>query len=76
MPVMDCATGEYRDAGIMEMGCSMGSIYLGDTREDRPLHISSYLVRQHTIDRSHLLITLVLSDSSWVPAFVWILMAI
>lgn len=75
MPVMDRATGEYRDAGIMEMGCSMGSIYLGDTGEDRPHHITSYHVTPHTIYLSHLLITLVLSNTTWVHAFVLIFVA-
>ena len=42
MMEMGSATAAYGDAGVTEMGCATGSIYLGDPGVDRFHIILSY----------------------------------
>jgi len=85
----DWATGAYRDTGVAEMDGVTGGIYWGDTGVDS-LHrilylvsyhlISSHIISSHytmnyTLHLSNPLISLALSDTSWIHAAAWILTA-
>jgi len=68
MMEMDWATGVHGDTGVMEMHRAMGSIYSGDPGVDSiSSHLgSSYHTTNYTLYLSHLLISLALSEISWI----------
>ena len=77
MTEMDWATGADGDTGVTEMEGATGSIYLGDPGVDRlSSHlVSSYHTTNYTLYHSQLLISLALSEISWIHAIAWILTA-
>jgi hypothetical protein len=68
MTEMDWATGEDGDTGVTEMDGATGSIYSGDPGVDRlSSHlISSYHTTNYTLYCSQLLLSLGLSEISWI----------
>jgi len=73
MTEMDWATGADGDTGVTEMDGATGSIYSGDPGVDRlSSHrilyhlISSYHTTNYTLYLSQLLISLALSEISWI----------
>jgi len=72
MTEMSWATGAYGDAGVTEMGCATGSIYSRDPGVDRSHLISSYHTTNYTL---YLLLSLALSETSWIHAIAWVLTA-
>jgi len=52
-----------RNAGVMEIGCTMGSIYLKVSGVNTSNRISSYQKMNYTLDLSHILISLALSQT-------------
>jgi hypothetical protein len=80
MKEMDWATGACRDAGVTEMGCAMGSIYLGDSGVDLVSRLASshnFLSYNELYTPSFASFDLTRSfrDSVWIHAIAWILTA-
>ena len=89
MTAMDWATGADGNNGVMDMDRATGSIYSGDPGVDRLYLIlyliSSHLISSHLISSYHttnytlycsqLLLSLALSEISWIHAIAWMLTA-
>jgi len=81
---MDWVTGGYGDNRVADMNGETGGIYLGDARVDSLHHIlyivsyhliSSHYTTNYTLQLSHLLISLDLSDILLIQAPAWIFTA-
>jgi len=68
MTEMDWVTGADGDTGVTEIDGATGRIYSGDPGIDRiSSHLtSSYCTTNYTLYLSHLLISLALSEISWI----------
>jgi len=75
MTEMGRATAAYGHAGVTEMGCETGIIYSGDPGVDKSRLISSHYTTKYTPYLFQLLISLALSEISWIRAIVWVLKA-